>query len=56
MGDSRVARRAAELQPEERTTEDPQAQAKAILAESDERQDRREPVEERTSDEVTPPA
>ena len=39
MADDRVARRAAELLPEERLeTEDPDAQAEAILAESDERQ------------------
>ena len=35
----RVARRAAELPPEEQgLTDDPEAQAEAILAESDERQ------------------
>lgn len=60
MADDRVARRAAELHPEERTTQDPEAQAEQILAESDERQEDRNAaptsyVEHRTSDETTPP-
>ena len=57
--DDRVADRASALLPEEETagSEDPDAQAAAILAESDERQaDRDEApdadVERRTSDEV----
>jgi hypothetical protein len=41
MTDDRVGRRAADLLPEERATgsDDPQAQAEAILAESDEREE-----------------
>jgi hypothetical protein len=40
MTDDRIGRRAADLLPEERTagSADPQAQAEAILAESDERE------------------
>ena len=59
--DDRVARRAAELNPEERElTEDPEAQAEQILAESDQRQEDRDAapsthLEHRTSDETTPP-
>lgn len=51
MTDDRTAQRAAELLPEERAagSEDPRAQAAAILADSDEREDQPEPVEERTS-------
>ncbi|HSL59482.1 MAG TPA: hypothetical protein VK866_16670 [Acidimicrobiales bacterium] len=57
--DERVASR-AELLPEEETagSDDPEAQARAILDESDERQEPRDAaprahVEHRTSDEVT---
>ncbi len=55
--DDRVAERADELLPEEEAvgSDDPFAQAEAILAESDERTSEREPVEERTSDDVTDP-
>jgi hypothetical protein len=61
MTDDRVSRRAAELLPEERLlTDDPEAQAEAILAESDERQADRDAapsthMEHRTSEETTPP-
>jgi hypothetical protein len=62
MADDRVARRASELtDSEERAgSDDPEAQAEAILAESDERQADRDAapsthLEERTSDEATPP-
>jgi hypothetical protein len=60
MTDDRVSRRAAELLPEEGRSEDPEAQADAILAESDERQADRDAapsthLEHRTSDETTPP-
>ena len=60
MADDRVARRAAELHPEERDSEDAEGQAEQILAESDERQEDRNAaptsyVEHRTSDETTPP-
>ena len=53
--DGRVTERADELLPEEQAagSDDPKAQAEAILQESDERQDSREPVEERTSEDVT---
>lgn len=61
-GDDRVERRAAELLPEEKGpgSDDPRAQAEAILEESDERQLDRDAapdsfVEHRTSDEATPP-
>ena len=57
--DDRTAARAAELLPEEEAvgSDDPEAQAEAILAESDERQTDRDAapdavVERRTSDEV----
>ena len=55
--DGRVTERADELLPEEQAagSDDPKAQAEAILQESDERQDRREPLEERTSEDVTDP-
>jgi len=56
----RVAERAAELLPEEEAagSDDPQAQAEAILAESDERSADRDAapdthLEHRTSEEVT---
>ena len=59
VNDERVATR-AELLPEEESvgSDDPQAQAKAILAESDERTESRDAapgsrVEHRTSEEVT---
>jgi hypothetical protein len=60
--DDRVAERAAELLPEEAAagSDDPEAQAEAILAESDERQADRDAapgthIEQRTSEEVTDP-
>jgi hypothetical protein len=60
--DERVDERAAELLPEEQRvgSDDPTAQAEAILAESDERQDDRDaapstPVERRTSEETVEP-
>lgn len=51
----RIDERAAGLLPEEEAagSDDPHAQAEAILAESDERQAHPEPVEERTSEEAT---
>jgi hypothetical protein len=63
MADDRTERRAAHLLPEEEHaggSDEPEAQAEAILAESDERQADREAapdsfVEHRTSDEATPP-
>jgi hypothetical protein len=62
MSDSRVARRAIELTDSEvrAGTDDPSAQASAILEESDERQADRNAapgtsVEHRTSDEATAP-
>jgi hypothetical protein len=58
----RIASRAANLLPEEDAagSDDPRAQAEAILAESDERSVDRSAapgsfVEQRTSDEATPP-
>jgi len=54
MTDERIRRRAADLLPEEQETgsADPQAQAAAILADSDEREhDPRTIRERRTSDE-----
>ncbi|HET7651389.1 MAG TPA: hypothetical protein VFK42_00035, partial [Acidimicrobiales bacterium] len=61
--DRRVEERAAELLPEETSvgSDDPEAQAEAILAESDERQADRtaapgnQVVEKRRSDETAPP-
>jgi hypothetical protein len=59
--DARIARRAAALLPEEAApgSDDPDAQAKVILEESDERSNREAApdsfVEHRTSDEATPP-
>lgn len=60
--DSRVARRAAELLPEEDAVGSaaPRRQAEVILEESDERSEDRDAapdsfVEHRTSDEATPP-
>jgi hypothetical protein len=60
MSQNRTDRRAADLLPEERVagSDDPHAQAEAILAESDVRQDDPEATatEHRTSEEtVTPP-
>ncbi len=59
----RVEQRAAELLPEERSagSADPQAQAEAILQESDEREADLEAapdsfLEHRTSDQAAPPA
>lgn len=61
MGDERVDARAAELLPEEQAagSDDPEAQAAAVLAESDERQADRDAapgtiLEKRTSDETVP--
>jgi hypothetical protein len=55
--DPRVERRAEELLPEEQAagSDDPQAQAAEILAESDERTDNPRPVEERTSEDTVEP-
>jgi len=55
MTDDRTDQRAAELLPEERAagSADPRAQAEAILADSDEREDRVEPDERRRSGETT---
>jgi hypothetical protein len=60
--DDRAAQRADELLPEERRagSDDPEAQAEAILEDSDERTDDREAapgtyLESRDSDEATPP-
>jgi hypothetical protein len=49
MTDDRIDQRAAELLPEERAagSADPRAQAAAILAESDEREEHPEAVEHR---------
>jgi hypothetical protein len=62
MADDRVARRAAGLTDPEQDagSDDPEAQAEAILAESDERSRDRNAapsthLEKRTSDEATPP-
>jgi len=62
MTDDRVARRAGELTDSERRagSDDPEAQAEQILAESDQRQQDRNAaptsyVEHRTSDEATAP-
>lgn len=52
----RVEARADKLLPDEEGSADPETQAAAILEESDERQDRRDPVEHRRSGEATPPA
>ena len=53
--DERVDERAAELLPEEETagSDDPRAQAEAILADSDDRQEQPDPAERRTSEDVT---
>ena len=57
MTEDRIGQRAAELLPEERAagSADPRAQAEAILAESDEREDAPEPLESRRSDEAAEP-
>jgi hypothetical protein len=54
MTDDRTGRRAADLLPEERAagSDDPRAQAEAILADSDEREYRREPADRRRSDQT----
>jgi hypothetical protein len=53
MTEDRTAQRAADLLPEELAagSDDPQAQAAAILADSDRREDHPVPQEARTSDE-----
>ena len=63
MSDDRVERRAADLLPEERTagSADPELQARAILAESDEREHVPEGapstfLEHRSSDQTVTPA
>jgi hypothetical protein len=55
MTDDRTDRRAADLLPEERAagSDDPQSQARAILADSDRREDRPETDEGRRSGEAT---
>jgi hypothetical protein len=57
MTEDRITQRAAELLPEERAagSADPQAQAEAILADSDDREFAPEPLEERRSDETATP-
>jgi hypothetical protein len=57
MRDERVRSRARHPLPEEQAagTDDPEGQAAAVLGESDERQLDPEPVEERTSEDVTDP-
>jgi hypothetical protein len=57
MTDDRTDERAADLLPEERAagSDDPRAQAEAILADSDRREDHPEPAEERRSDETVNP-
>jgi hypothetical protein len=54
MSDDRTDRRAADLLPEERAagSDDPQAQAAAILADSDDREERPEGLEHRRSDQT----
>ena len=61
--DPRVRSRAASPLPEEMAagTDEAEAQAEAIIEESDERQNERDaapeaPIERRTSDEATPPS
>jgi hypothetical protein len=55
--DPRVERRAGELNPEEQAagSDDPQAQAEEILAESDERTDNPTAIEHRTSEDTVEP-
>ena len=57
MADDRTQSRARNPLPEEQAAgvDDAEAQAEAVLEESDERQFRREPNEERTSEDVTDP-
>jgi hypothetical protein len=57
MTDPRIERRADDLLPEEEAagSEDPQAQAAEILAESDARTDAPRPVERRTSEDTVDP-
>jgi hypothetical protein len=57
MSDDRTDQRAAGLLPEERAagSDDPRAQAEAILADSDRRADRPEPDEERRSGQTVTP-
>jgi hypothetical protein len=54
MTDDRTDQRAADLLPEERAagSDDPRAQAAAILDDSDRRENLPEPVEERSSDQA----
>jgi transglutaminase-like putative cysteine protease len=54
MSDDRISERAADLLPEERAagSDDPRAQAAAILADSDDREFDPEPLEERGSAET----
>lgn len=59
MTDPRSEQRAADLLPEERAvgSADPEAQAEAILAESDDREDNPDfSLENRTSDQTVAPA
>ncbi len=58
MTDDRIERRAAGLLPEERAagSADPEAQAEALLAESDRREEAPEAVERRRSEQTVPPA
>ena len=57
MTEDRIVRRAADLLPEEQVvgSDDPEAQATAILAESDRREADPEPREQRTSEESAAP-
>ena len=57
MTDDRIERRAAGLLPEEHAagSADPRAQAEAILADSDRREDHPEPVESRRADQSAAP-
>jgi hypothetical protein len=56
MTDERVERRAELLPEEERAgSDDPEAQAEAILDESDARSEHPVPREERTSEDTVPP-
>ncbi|HEY0536045.1 MAG TPA: hypothetical protein VGD29_31050 [Actinoplanes sp.] len=54
MTDDRTDQRAAELLPEERAagSDDPRAQAEAILADSDRREEHPQPDEARRSDQA----
>jgi hypothetical protein len=57
MTEDRTDQRAADLLPEERAagSDDPRAQAEAILADSDDREFRPEPAEERSSEQTVDP-